>query len=35
MIWLMELLHVDSQAELVWVAFGLIAQLMFLSLIHI
>ncbi len=27
--WLMEALHVNSQAELAWVIFGLCAQLMF------
>lgn len=29
MIWLMHFLHVDNQSELVWVVFGLLAQLMF------
>lgn len=29
MIWLMEVLHVSSRSELVWVVFGLCAQLMF------
>jgi lipid-A-disaccharide synthase-like uncharacterized protein len=29
MTWLMQMLHVDSGAELAWVAFGLTAQMMF------
>jgi lipid-A-disaccharide synthase-like uncharacterized protein len=29
MIWLMHILHVDTQSELAWVIFGFCAQLMF------